>query len=475
MKKIVFILILSITMLLTSACSANKLNDPLDPDKPITVTVWHYYNGLPKEYFDELVLEFNDTIGIEKGIVIDSKSQGDVEQLANDVFDSAKGAIGAPPIPDIFATYADNAYRVSKVADLVSLDQYFEEDELQSYRQEFLETGKFVEDNKYYIVPIAKSFENLYVNNTHWQPFARRHGFTNSDLETWEGIYDVAEAYYNETSNSFFGLDSIANYMLVANIQLGSELYTYLDDGTVIFDFKKENAKIIWDYFYRPFIKGYFLKEGRFSSDDAKTGSILSYVGSTAGAAYFPSMITCDDNEMEEIEPLVLPYPHFINGSKVAIQQGAGMAVSKSDEAHEYASMLFLKWLTEPAQNLRFTVPAGYFPVKNQAFDEMTMLDITKNGQAPAKSISETIKASNIMFNRYEFYNSKPFIGTFEMRILLNTHLINKINKDLEILNDRVSNGENRQDLISDLCSDQSFEEWYSEFIDEGETILNRD
>ena len=474
MKKIMFIIILMAFILLTAACATSSASDPLNPDKPITVTVWHYYNGITKEAFDRLVSEFNETIGLERGIVVDAKSQGDVNQLATAVFDAANGSIGAAPMPEIFASYADNAFRVHQIAPLVSLEQYYSEEELKAYRKEFLEEGQFITDDKYYIVPIAKSSENLYVNKNYWEPFAARQGYTSEDLATWEGLFEVSKTYYEETGKGFFGLDANANYMLAANMQLGSELYKYSQDGTVALNFKKENAKIIWEYFYKPYINGYFVKSGRFSSDDAKTGSVLSYTGSTAGAAYFPAAVNFNENDMVNIEPLVLPYPHFKNGSAVAIQQGAGMCVTKSDKAHEYAAMLFLKWFTAPEQNLKFSVSTGYFPVENEALEEGKMLDLIEKGEAPLKAIVESIKASHIMFNDFALYNSKPFIGSFEMRTFLDTNLINKINSDLSILNEKVSNGENRKALLDELCSQKSFERWYNDFMNEANLILNK-
>lgn len=35
----------------------------LDPENPISIRVWHYYNGSQQAAFDELVNEFNSTKG----------------------------------------------------------------------------------------------------------------------------------------------------------------------------------------------------------------------------------------------------------------------------------------------------------------------------------------------------------------------------------------------------------------------------
>ena len=473
MRRVILLTLLLTTLLLSTSCATNKEAELLNPSKPITVTLWHYYNGNTKEAFDRLVNEFNETLGIEKGIVVDAQSQGDVIQLATAVFEAANQSIGAAPMPDIFASYADNAFRVHEMVGLVSLDTYFSESELGAYRDEFLEEGRFITDDKFYIVPVAKSSENLYVNKNHWETFAEESGFTEADLSTWEGINKVAKTYYEKTGKGFFGVDANANYILTASMQLGHELYLYSDAGTVTFNFKPEIAKLIWDHFYTPYIKGYFAKSGRFSSDDAKTGAVIAYTGSTAGAAYFPTAVALSEQESVEIEPLIMPYPHFEVGKPVAIQQGAGMCISKSDEAHEYAAALFLKWFTEIDQNIEFAVSTGYFPVLDDALDQTLMLEQVATGNVGSQAIVESIKATDHMFKNYELYNNKPFQGSFEMRTLLDTQLINKIGHDLEMMTTKIAAGENRDSLIMELTSDEAFERWYEELLNEASLILD--
>ena len=42
---------------------------PLDPKNPVSLTVWHYYNGSQQVAFDALVEEFNDTVEIGRAHV----------------------------------------------------------------------------------------------------------------------------------------------------------------------------------------------------------------------------------------------------------------------------------------------------------------------------------------------------------------------------------------------------------------------
>ncbi len=466
------VFIISIWMLPGCGNQLEK-GDLLDPNKPITVTVWHYYNGNIKESFDTLVTEFNETIGMEKGIVVEAKSQGDVNQLATAVFDSANQSIGASPMPDIFASYADNAYRVNKITKLVPLENYFSEKEINTYRHEFLEEGRFSANNQLFIVPIAKSTENLFINKSYWEKFASENGFTDEDLSTWEGLYDVAKAYYEKTGKGFFGIDASANFMLTVSMQLDTEMFDYSGDH-VTFNLTPEVAKHIWDYYYVPYVKGYFVKTGRFSSDDAKTGTVLAYIGSTAGAVYFPTEVTFSQQEVYGIDPLVLPYPHFKDRKSFAIQQGAGMCISESDAAHEYASALFLKWFTEADQNLKFAVSTGYLPVKNEALVASELLGALEATKQTNPAIKASIITTTQMLKDYEFYNNKPFLGSYEIRVLLEKNLYEKIVRDLEQIENRVVDGEDREFVIETLISQDEFDKWYNQMLHEADLILKQ-
>lgn len=473
-KKVVLVNLVLIISIFINACSIKSDTDPLNPNKPITVTVWHYYNGNIKDKFDGLVAEFNETIGIEKGIVVDAQSRGDVGQLASAVFDAANESIGTEPMPDIFAAYPDNAIRVHQIVPLVNLETYFSKEDLYEYKEEFLQEGQIEADGNYYIMPIAKSSENLFVNKTYWQAFASEYGYDNHDLQSWEGITKIAAHYYEVTGNGFFGIDANANYMINSAMQLGTEMYIYNDDGSAIFNFNEDIARKIWDNYYIPYLKGHFVKTGRFSSDDAKTGTILAYTGSTAGATYFPTEVTFSQEEVVAIDVLALPYPYFEEGNPYVIQQGAGMCITQSDLSHEYAAAEFLKWFTSSEQNLKFAVSTGYLPVKNEALNESTMLNAMEDTGTNNDAIQSSIITTISMFENYELYNSKPFNGSYELRELLESNLINKINRDLSYIKEEKDKGENVEKLVDSLIDEEEFIKWYSLLVNEAEFILKR-
>ena len=103
-----------------SAVSGPKNTAPTNA-KPVTITVWSYYNGDQLESFNRLVEEFNATVGKEQNITVENCSQGNVNDLEAQVMASAQGKVGAEEMPNIFMAYADTAYTMDQMGELLSL------------------------------------------------------------------------------------------------------------------------------------------------------------------------------------------------------------------------------------------------------------------------------------------------------------------------------------------------------------------
>ena len=78
-----------------AAPAAESKTVTLDPSNPVSLTVWHYYNGAQQSAFDELASEFNATVGKEKGTYVEGYSQGSVSDLEKAVTAAAAGSVGS--------------------------------------------------------------------------------------------------------------------------------------------------------------------------------------------------------------------------------------------------------------------------------------------------------------------------------------------------------------------------------------------
>lgn len=461
---------MAVTML--SGCKSDK-NHGLDPKNPVSITVWHYYNGVQQENFDSMVIEFNETLGHELGIHVEARGKGTINDLADSALASLRGDIGSETAPNMFAAYAETAYTVEKLGMAVDLSKYFTGEELSEYVDGYLDEGYFTSEGGLKIFPTAKSTEVMMLNFTDWDKFAKAKGVSTDDLSTWESLAKTAEKYYDytdgltpETPNdgkAFFGRDSVANYMIVGAKQLGLEYFTADGEGFRMNE-NRDALRKLWDCYYVPYVKGHYFSQSRFRSDDAKIGAIIAMVCSTTGAAYFPDSVTLNDTYTYPIEGLVLPVPNFEGEEKYLVQQGAGMVVVKSDEKTEYACSVFLKFLTEKERNINFAVSSGYLPVKKDANDLSAIIAAFENsGNTGIMLTTMGVAASEI--SDYQMYAAKPFEQSTSARDFLDTYIQTTAQTAYNEAAVRIQGGEDRAAVLSEYVSDAAFDAWYEGFI----------
>lgn len=416
MKKsmVVFtILMLVLTPLLGGCANSIKVSSR----NPVTLTLWHNYGGQLKETMDDMIDEFNETVGQEKGIIISVTSISGSAAIHEKLTMAAHGDPGAPPLPDITTAYPKTALILAEKGLLADLNEQFSPKELSAYIPEFLKEG-YINGNSLYVFPTAKSTEVLFVNLTLFNRFARDTGAKVEDLETFEGIIKTAALYYEWTDKQtpaiandgkmFYMPDSLFNFSQVGSKQLGQE---FIQNGRI--NFKSPHYPRVWESYFKPAVLGQAAIYNGYATDLAKTGDIVCSTGSTAGVSFFSPTVTYADNTSEPLDLAILPYPVFEGGKKAAIQRGAGMCVIKSTREKEYAAGIFLKWFTSPENNLRFVSSTGYLPVTEEAFGELMSKEIDKISDPRIKKLLQT---SRTMQKEYEFYIPPLFANIDELQ-----------------------------------------------------------
>ena len=479
-KKVIVCMIMILSMLLggcgvSSGSSVKKVK--LDPDNPTRVVIWHYYNGEQLEAFNKLIDEFNNSVGKKEGIYVEGANFGTVNELKDNIVAAVKHRTGAEAIPNIFAGYADTVYEVDKLGYVIDLKEYLTQEEQDKYIKSYIEEGEFSGDGSLKILPTAKSTEIFMLNKTDWNKFSKATGADIDELKTIEGLTKTAQDYYEWTDSqtkkkndgkAFFGRDAVANYFLIGAKQLGTEIFSE-KNGQIILNFDKEVIRKIWDNYYVPFVKGYFAASGKFRSDDINTGNILSFVGSSAGATFFPDEVIVDDTKIYPIDMEVLEAPKFEGGENYAVQQGAGMAVTKTDEEQMYASVQFLKWFTEDERNIQFSVASGYLPVTKTANNvekiEKTT-DLTENDELPI------VKVAIDTVNHNTLYTAKAFENATDARDILEYSMSDKANEDRRTVVKRLKKGESFDKAVQDFVSDSNFDNWYEKTKTELEELV---
>ena len=463
-KKGISLLCAAALVLGCAACSGGSPKQTAVTD----ITVWTYYNGDQMESFTKLVDEFNSTVGAEKGISVSTESLGSVNDLEASVMDAAEGKVGASELPNIFSAYADTAYAMDQMGMLVDLAPYLSDAERNTFVNGYLSEGDFNGSGEIKIFPVAKATELMFLNDTDWQVFADATGASYDDLATQEGLVETAGKYYDWTDaqtdppddgKALFGRDAMANYMLVGAQQLGDAIFE-VQDGKMTVNFDHDVARKLWDNYYVPFVKGWFTASGRFRSDDVKTGNVLGYVGSCSSATFFPTQVTTDDSVSHDISMKVLQSPKFADGEDVAVQQGAGMVVTTGTEDEIKSSVEFLKWFTQPENNIAFSVGSGYLPVTQDANDMDTIhasgLSLSGNMEQILNGAVQTVKTDRL-------YTPCAFEGGASARKVLEYGLSDLAAADRETVVERIAAGQSAADAEAEFLTDDYFENWYQD------------
>lgn len=452
-------------------------------NQPVTITVWHYYTSELETAFEAMINDFNHTYGRDHNIIVEARNQEDLDTLAASVIDSSEKAVGADKLPNIIFAYTGTVLELDGLNIIANLDDYFSQEELAKYYPSFLEEGRIGVENKLESFPVAKSTELLFINKADFDEFQKSANASGSfgtvsvdDFSTFEGVANLSGIYYQWTDaktpsvqndgKSFFGMDATPNFISVGLRQLGNVPVTVT--GTAgTFSMDKQAAKRLWDFYYNNIVTGRFAEIDRYRADDMKTGDLVAYLGSSGGATYFPEEIMPNSPDTRKTELLVLPYPVFQGAKAVSIQQGAGMSVIKTDKQHEEASAQFIKWFTDPAQNVKFSYMSGYQPVQKAEFtkdaQEKEIAALTNTADTVQQNTLQALQVASRQFDEYDLTVDKEYSGSYDVRNMFGITL-SQAAKDARssLLND-LKTGMTIEQVLPGYLDSGSFDNWYNE------------
>lgn len=364
----------SITMLILVValwCSCISCGTVGKKKEPTIVTLWHVYGGQADSPLNALIEEFNDTVGAEENIRVQVTSVTNTNTIHENVLSAAYGEPGAPDLPDMFVSYPKTVLAMPDSTVLVDYCDYFTEEELDEFIPAFLEEGQL--EGRLAVLPVAKSTEILFVNKTAFDRYSDATGAKYSDMETWEGLYDLAGDYYawtdaqtpdvEDDGKVFFVHDYHFNYFQVGVESLDEDFFSG-DAVKFSTTFKK-----VWEPYAEAALKGGVWLQSGYATEPLRTGDAIASVASSASVLYYSDTVTYPDNTSEQVEIIALPCPTFEEGEKLVMQRGAGICTVKSTPEREKACIAFLKWLTDAKHNVDFVTDLGYMPVKQEAFD----------------------------------------------------------------------------------------------------------
>ena len=441
MKKALSLILAGLLLLLSLTGCSQKTK--LDPDDPVTLTMWHVYGSQTESPMNDSINEFNRTVGKEKGVVINVVSISSSSAIDEALTAAVKNTPGVPALPDLFTAYP-------RVAEIIGYDKllnwndYFTEQELDTFVDEFIEEGYF--DDKLLMLPVAKSTELLFVNQTLFDKFGSAANVSTESLSTFEGLFTACEKYYDwSDGQDMFQINDFYHYSLTGMAAFGED---FVVDGKL--NLESEAFGKVWEPMAHAGIHGGLCLGDGYASDRWKTGEVISNIGSTAGILYLRDYVTYADNTTEDIETSILAYPHFANGDATVVSRGVGLfALKNEDDRKNEAAAIFAKWLTEKENSLGFVTKAGYLPVTNDAFDSLfANTDTVEN-----EKYRLLYNAVNGMADEYTYCEVPVFEGASDTQSSFEKNVKSVLSAAHGDYLRRVADGENADTVMDELVA----------------------
>lgn len=368
-KTLLFLLVLIISICGFTACKNNETL--LDPNNPVTLTMWHVYGEQADSPMNQQIEEFNQTVGREKGIVINVTNTSSATYIGQKLLDAQANKAGALEMPDLFFCHASNA-RDLGASNLLDWKDVFSQNELTAYVQDFIADG-MVEDSLS-VLPVSKSTHLLFVAGGVFDTFAAETGVSYNDLSTWDGLFQVAEKYYAWSGGSpFCAIDYLTRCVELDAISNGATDF-YTDDGW--YDTSNQILMNSFRRFATSIAKGHIIVSDLYANTQIMTGQVIAGISSSASILYYNDKIIYPDNTSIDVNLHILTPPQAGNGTKnYATQAGVGLCAYQTTKQKAEAAKVFAEWFTKEDRNLDFVASTGYMPVLNDSFDQIDHYD----------------------------------------------------------------------------------------------------
>ena len=326
--------------LVLAGCGGSKTL--LSAKDPTMLSIWHVYGEQADSPMNRLLTEFNDTVGKEKGILLNVTNMTNSAAIGSQLQDAKADKPGALDLPDLFSAHASDASALG-IETLVDWNDWFTAEDMAAYVPGFVQDG--IIDGRQVVFPVSKSTQLIFLNGSQYARFAADTGTQLSTLATWDGFFEMAGAYRQWSQGKpFCALDYPLRLVELNALEQGSgELYK----GSW-YDLTNETFRASWMEFARALVQGDILISDLYSNTQVMTGETLAGLGSSAAILYYNDFVTYPDNTTEPTDLLLAPLPHAAGtATPLMPQAGVGLCAFKTTGQKAEAAAVFLRWLTE--------------------------------------------------------------------------------------------------------------------------------
>ena len=328
----------------------------LDPGNPVTVTFYSYSLDYPnmKDGMEHLIRAFNDTVGKEKGVI--------VEGVPTDVV-KYKADIQAGNQVDIIQHIFGTLDGTKETMGIMAYEDVFPADELKAHfegiSENALSLGKI--DGKTYGMAFTFSTPILYINGALFEQAGLD---PNQPPVTWEEMLEMAKTIKEKTGVDGFGLAPDNGWVTEGIVYTaGSDMVNADKTEAVFATAETVEAFELWKKFYT---EGCAAKGTDTElSQQFAAGNLGMHIQSSATLAGFVSA-----SEAGGWELYGAAMPGLNGNDAVPVNSGSCLAVRPDSEQKAQAIWEFIKFATGKEGYTIITSEIGYLPLRTELADD---------------------------------------------------------------------------------------------------------
>lgn len=330
MKKHLFLGVLAAAMLLSGCAKKSK--------GPVTVEIWHTYNGTQQEYLVNAAEKFNQS---QSDYVVKVLAQ-DYSGFADTVYNAVANGIG----PSIIFNYGSTAVSYAKEGLAVDISKYIKEDikKGDSTMQDIIDSlpssmqtdVKGFEDGGIYYLPGCTTGPVFFYNKTLFDELGL------IPPKDWKELEKVCKTIYEKKGIAGYHADGLVDNIQTMIMQSGMG-YIDVENKKVLFG--GEKMEKIYQWYADCCKKGYFEFNtvGKYSSEDLAAGIIASFSGSCVNDQYVKMI------NGEELG--IAPWISSSNGVDFYTAWNRGPIFLKRADDVDKGAYEFVKFFLSPSMN----------------------------------------------------------------------------------------------------------------------------
>ena len=369
-NKAISLLLAAVFTVSLAACSGDKA--PQNSTNPASakagttkIKFWYSWTDKIQENNVNLVKQFNETVGKEKGIEVTAEYQGTYDELHQKLQASyVSGTTPAVTVMEIgsIKTFAENGV-------LEPLSPYIAKDKIDTndFYSGLLENCKV--GDKWYGLPYLRSTPILYMNTT----LLKKAGLDPAGPKTWEELAQYCKTIKEKTGA--YGL-SMFSYIWTLEAFFLENGSTVLSADEKTTNLNTEQGKYILSYFKDLIDKGYVrCVAGSDSSKvdaDYMNQNCAMWMTSTANLSKVLSVAKQNNFEVNTAYiPKKVKYGVPTGGCNLIM-------TTKISDKEKQAGWEFIKWMTANEQAAYASKYTGYVPSRKTATTTSTIQDLYK-------------------------------------------------------------------------------------------------